>query len=400
MLGTISVRTVEALAPGQALWDRALPGFGVRRQQGAASYVFKYRAGGRQRFVTIGKHGRWTPDQARKRAKQLQGQIAEGKDPADEKAQAALRDADTLRSVIDLYLAHASQMQRPRTHSETRRYLLDLWQPLHSLSVFAIRRRHVATRVAEIAAASGAVSANRARANLSAMFNWAIREGYELPANPVSGSNRPAAPAPRDRVLTDAELRAIWLACGHDDYGSIVRLLILTGQRRNEVGGMQWSEITGDLWTIPGARTKNHREHTLPLSSTALALINAQPRRNASPFVFGKGLRGYNDWGKAKARLDARIAADGSPLAQFTIHDLRRTVATGMADRLGILPHIVEAVLNHASGHKAGVAGIYNRARYADEVRDALRRWSLEVSRIVRPRSLTLVRVERAALSE
>jgi integrase len=209
------------------------------------------------------------------------------------------------------------------------------------------------------------------------MFNWAIREGYDV-ANPVQGTNKPAQPKSRERVLTDAELKAIWNGCDDDDYGRIVRLLMLTGQRRDEVGGMCWSEIVGDRWTIPGARTKNHREHQLPLSAFALALL--PDRRQGRDFIFGDGpRRGYSGWSKSKARLDARIGVSG-----WVVHDLRRTVATGMADRLGVLPHVIEAVLNHVSGHKSGVAGIYNRARYSAEISDALERWSEHLSVIVR----------------
>jgi integrase len=397
MIGTISVRNVEALAPGEALWDRAVRGFGVRRQISQAVYVVKYRAGGRQRFYTIGAHGKWTPEQARREARRVLGLVATGVDPCDAKAQVASQAADTLRSVIDRYLAVAQTWQRPHTHSETRHYLLDSWSPLHRTSIFSIRRRDVAVRVAEIALASGAVSAARARSKLSALYNWAIAEGYEIAANPVAGTNRPVEPKPRDRVLTEAELRAVWRACGDDAYGSIVRLLLLTGQRRQEVGGMCWSEIntsveistssaSGDVWIIPAARCKNHREHTVPLSPMALRIIAAQPRQGDRVFA-------PLGWSAYKAALDARLAADGVTMPPFIIHDLRRTVATMLVDRLGVLPHIVEAILNHASGHRSGVAGIYNRARYSAEMRTALDRWALEVARIVRPQSVRLERV-------
>jgi integrase len=394
--GTISIRTVDALASGKTLWDTAVRGFGVRRQQDTASYIVKYRALGRQRFVTIGPHGRWTPDKARREAKRLLGLVAGGKDPADDRAQAALQAADTLRKIADQYLKHAKQNQRPRTYTETERYLLVSFKPLHPISVFHIRRRHVASAVADLAAEQGPVAADRARAALSAMFNWAIREGLEIAANPVFGTNRPAGPKSRDRVLTDAELKAIWSACPDDDYGHIVRLLILTGQRRGEVGGIRSSEVntvTG-LWTIPAARTKNHREHVVPLVPAALALITNQPRRNDRDFLFGNSVRGYSAWTQSKAALDGRI---GDAVGPFTVHDLRRTAATVMADRLGVLPHIVEAILNHVKGHRSGVAGIYNRAKYIDEMREALQRWSDHVGQIVRskPTSLTLRRVER-----
>jgi integrase len=260
------------------------------------------------------------------------------------------------------------------------------------MSVFDIRRGDVAARVAEIASASGPVAASRARCALSTCFAWCIAEGWELPANPVTGTNCPAEPAPRDRVLSADELRALWGALPDNDFGQIVRLLILLGQRRNEIGGMCWSELREDgVWVIPAARCKNHREHALPLSPMAQRIIEAQPRRNGCEVVFGEGARGFNGWGHAKAALDKRLAADG--IQHFRLHDLRRTIATMLVDRLGVLPHVVEAILNHASGHRSGVAGIYNRARYSTEMRNALDRWALEVARIVRPQSLRLERV-------
>ncbi|MCW2356928.1 integrase [Bradyrhizobium elkanii] len=231
---------------------------------------------------------------------------------------------------------------------------------------------------------------------LSSMFNWAIREGLDIAANPVLGTNRPAQPSSRERVLTETELSAIWWASGDDDYRRIVRLLLLTAQRRHEVGSMQWAELdtSSGLWTLPGTRTKNHREHhLLPLVPAALALL--PPRRDSRDFLFGNGPRrsgdphrGFSGWSKSKAALDERIAeALGEPLPHWTVHDLRRSASTVMADRLGVLLHIVEAILNHVSGHRVGVAGVYNRARYAAEMREALERWAKHVAALPAPKS-------------
>ncbi|WP_233475280.1 tyrosine-type recombinase/integrase [Bradyrhizobium brasilense] len=398
-VSSVTIRAVHALKPGETIWDadhrEAVRGFGVRRQRDQATYVLKYRVFGRQRFVTIGPHGApWTPELARREAKRLLGLVADGKDPADEKAKARLQAADTLRTIADQYLRIAKQRLKPRTYSEIERYLLISWKPLHPVSVFQINRRRVSARIADIASAHGAVSAARARTALSSMFNWAIREGLDIPANPVLGTNRPAQPGSRERVLTEAELSAIWQASGDDDYGRIVRLLLLTAQRRDEVGSIQWAELdtVSGLWTLPSGRTKNRREHSLPLVPAALALL--PHRRNGRDFLFGDGPRrsgdphrGFSGWSKSKTALDARIAeALGEPLPHWTIHDLRRSASTVMADRLGILPHIVEAILNHVSGHRAGVAGVYNRARYAAEMREALQRWAKHVADLPAPK--------------
>jgi integrase len=399
----ITIRAVQALKPGETIWDaghnEAVRGFGIRRQRGDAVYVIKYRVFGRQRFVTIGRHGSpWTPETARREAKRLLGLVASGKDPQTEKAEARAKAADTLGKVADDYLKYAKKKQKPRSYAETKRHLLINWKPLHVASVFHLHRRHIAARLAQIETERGAVSAARARAALSAMFNWAMREGFEIPANPVFGTNRPTEPKSRQRVLTDDELAEIWATCRDDDHGRIIKLLALTGQRRDEVGGMRWSEIDEDkkLWTIPGTRTKNHRAHIVPLSDSALALVAASPRRTDRDYVFGEGprrngddQRGFSGWSKAKAALDQRILEARQrtdPKAKrlpWRLHDLRRTCATVMADRLGVLPYIVEAVLNHVSGHKAGVAGVYNRAQYEGEVRDALTKWAEHVSGII-----------------
>jgi integrase len=402
---SITIRAVQGLTPGEAIWDaghkEAVRGFGVRRQREQATYVLKYRLFGRQRFFTIGPHGSpWTPEKARREAKRLLGLVADGKDPADTKAEASLQAADTLRKITDEYLDVAKKKQRPRTYSEIERYLSIAWKPLHSVSVFKITRRQVAARVAEIAVQQGVVSAARARTALSTMFNWAIREGLNIPGNPVLGTNRPEQPKSRERVLSDAEIAEIWQACGDDDYGHIVRLLFLTAQRRNEVGGMEWPELdtSAGRWILPSTRAKNHREHEVPLVPAALALLpNQQDNRDC---VFGDGPRrkgdkhrGFSGWSKSKAALDTRILAarrmvdeDAQPLPHWTVHDLRRTAATVMADRLGVLPHVIEAILNHVSGHRAGVAGVYNRARYQTEMREALERWAEHLARILQRR--------------
>lgn len=160
-----------------------------------------------------------------------------------------------------------------------------------------------------------------------------------------------------------------------------MRLLILTGQRRDEVGGLALSEISGDLWTIPGDRTKNRRPHDVPLSLMALRVLRVGPLRLSRDLIFGTRDNGFSGWSKAKVELDARIKANGEMVRPWRLHDLRRTTATGMA-ALGVLPHVVEAVLNHVSGHRAGVAGIYNRATYAAEKRAALDAWSGHIAKL------------------
>jgi integrase len=153
-----------------------------------------------------------------------------------------------------------------------------------------------------------------------------------------------------------------------NDHGRIVRLLILTGCRRDEIGSLRWAEIDKEsrMIVLPGERTKNSRTHHVPLSKIALDIIEAIPRGVSRDFVFGEGKGGFSGWSKAKAALDAQLG-----LKPWRLHDLRRTASTRMGDS-GVQPHIIEAVINHVSGHKAGVAGVYNRSTYENEKRAAL----------------------------
>jgi integrase len=245
---------------------------------------------------------------------------------------------------------------------------------LHKLSFADIDRRKVAAILAEIETKSGPIARNRARAALSAMFTWAIQEGL-VDLNPVQGTGKASENGSRDRVLSPDELRKLWRGLGDGRFADIVRLLLLTGQRRSEIGRLTWSEVDLErkLIVLAPQRTKNRRSHELPLSSQALAILQRQPRR--TDFVFSR--RGFMNWADAKARLDQRVG-----IAPWTLHDLRRSAATYMAE-LGVNPWHVEAVLNHQSGHKQGIAGTYNRAKYSDEMRSALQRWADHLDNVV-----------------
>ena len=243
----------------------------------------------------------------------------------------------------------------------------------------------IALRLGEIETASGGASRNRFRSSLSAFFAWAIREGL-TEVNPVTGTGKANEGNGRERVLTEPELGALLRALGNDDFSDIIRLLVLTGQRREEIGGLRWNEIDRGLGremiVLQPERTKNKRLHELPLSRQAMAIIErrdprianrGQPRPDRNEFVFG---RRFTAWSKSKEILDRRLNG-----MAWRLHDLRRSAATHMAE-LGVLPHIIEAVLNHVSGHKSGVAGIYNRARYQNDMRAALQAWADYVDRL------------------
>jgi integrase len=354
------------------LWDTHVTGFGARRQTNGVFYYVRYRHNGQQTVHSIGRHGPLTPDTARSRAKQLLGTVAGGTDPF---AQALAGEG--FSTTVERYLERKRPALKPNSLRETERYLRNHSAPLHRLRLDQIDRRKVAALLGEIETSRGPVSRNRLRNALSAFFSWCVQEGL-LEANPVTGTGKANENGARERVLTRDELRKLWRGLGDDPFSDVVRLLLLTGQRRNEIGHLQWGEVdpARKMIVLSPARTKNSRTHELPLSAQALVILTRQPRRNSSDYLFGE--RGFNDWAREKARLDQRLG-----IAAYTIHDLRRSAATGMAE-LGVQPHIIEAVLNHVSGHKAGVAGIYNRAKYADEMRLALQRWADHVEAITR----------------
>jgi integrase len=362
-------------------FDDLMSGFGYRLRAGAGgkvlrSWVVQYRRGGASRRLLLGSAEVLSAEQARTMAKKALGLIANGEDPAADRADRRAKDKLTLRSVIDEYLA--AKQVRPRTLAEIRRYLTVYCRPLHGMPVDAVTRKDIATRLAAIGREHGSITLARARAALSAFFTWAMQMGI-VEANPVLGTAKPQDTTPRDRVLSDAELVAIWRACGDDDFGRIVRLLILMPCRRSEIGGMRWGELV-DLergWTLPAERSKNGRAHTLPLLPMALAIIKAVPRMATRDHLFGVRANGFTPWEDAKAALGARSGVTG-----WVLHDIRRSVATRMAD-LGVGPHIIEEILNHRSGHKSGVAGIYNRSSYTNEVRAALALWHDHVRTLV-----------------
>jgi integrase len=357
-------------------FDDDLPGFGLRLRAGSKRMVWvcRYEYAGIQRKLTLGTTAILSPEQAREKARREMAKIVLGEDPQATKAEEKARARITLRYVANQYLQRQETELRPKSLRDSKRYLMVSFRSLHHKPIHQIARRDIAVVLNDLAA-KAPIAASRSRSVLSAMFSWAKGEGYLDGDNPVEGTNIPAATVVRDRVLSDVELAAVWNSCGNDTYGNILRLLILTGQRREEVGGMVWTELDKPpLWTIPGSRTKNGNEHTLTLAPQAWSIVDGVPRRQGH--VFGNGSRGFNNWDREKKALDQRCR-----IAPWRLHDLRRTVATRMAD-LGVLPHIVEAVLNHVSGHKAGVAGVYNKSRYEREVKNALAIWADHVASI------------------
>jgi integrase len=381
-------------------FDDDIPGFGFRlREGGSCSWVFQYKIGRKHRRITFGKYPAVDATKARDTAAELHAKVRLGHDPAGAKADAQARADETFETCVKQYLAWQQKRVRLSTYKENERHLLKNLAPLHGLRIVATDKRSIAAQLARLSTEAGPVQANRTRASLSKFFNWCLREGL-ADVNQAALTNR-AAEKRRDLVLADDELAEIWRALPANDFGAILRLLILTGQRKREIADLRWPEIDFDRGVIvlPAQRTKNRREHTLPLSVAAAVILEKQVRREGRDLVFGTaGRGGFDSWGKAKSRLDRAIFETRKkkprPMQAWVIHDLRRAVATGMAE-LGVAPHVIEAVLNHVSGHKAGVAGIYNKATYQREKAAALALWADHIGSITQGTDRKIVPMRR-----
>ncbi len=418
---SITKRTVDEAAPGPKdyfLWDERLPGFGLKvTPAGHKVYVLQYRIarpGHAERTPpsrwTIGKHGKLTPDQARTEAKRLAALVEQGIEPRELEAQkfaakdeAARQAAERARleselafgRIADLWLDHyANEKTRRPSSVRTARLIVarHLKPALGNKPLPHIARTDLQAVIDGIPHRQKATRRN-VFAYASVLFGWALRRGM-IPANPVGTMEKPEAPAARDRVLDDHELASLWQATSNlgDPFMAFFRLLIVTGQRRSEVAGLNWSELDRDkaLWTLPATRAKNGAAHLVPLSVQAvqeldrLAGGSEWPRSGLVLTTTGKtAISGIS---KAKVALDAAIAKqrEGEPLPGWRIHDLRRTLATGL-QRLGVRFEVTEAVLNHVSGAKGGVAGIYQRHDWKEEKRSALDAWGRHVAAILTP---------------
>jgi integrase len=373
-------------------WDDTLIGFGLRLRRAGdrvrKTWVIAYRVPGRQRRMIVGDAIKVKAAEARERAKKLLAQVELGGDPQGDKKDRREKDDVTLRSVIKDFL-DAKTGVKAGTLGLLRHYLLGplgrraerqgmkpYLEGLHRMSIDRVGRKDIAACLLRVSKQSGEPTAIALRSGLNSLFAWSMQMGL-VESNPVIGSFKPPKQASRDRVLSDSELAMIWKALADDDYGKVIRLLILTGCRRAEIGGMQWSEFSPDMstWTLPPSRSKTGKPHKLPVTPLMREVIASIWRRDGHDNLFGR--KQFTGWATGKGTLDEKLG-----LRPWVTHDIRRSTATGMAN-IGVLPHVVEEVLNHQSGSKAGVAGIYNRGLYEKEVRDAMLRWSDHIRAVV-----------------
>jgi integrase len=400
MSRALTVRTVETIKPGpkrKEIPDRHLPGlYLVLQPTGARSWAVRYRAGGRTRKHTLGPYPAIDLKAARTLAGRALRAAAEGRDPGREKALERNTLPDTVEAVVKQFVdLHCRRANRPRTVEGTQQ-LLDL----HVLPrwrrrlIKEISRRDVLDLLDGIVESGRPIAANRALAAVRKLFNWA-RERDIIASSPCAGVRPPTPEQSRDRVLSDEELRNVWRAADQlsGPFGALVKLLILTGQRRDEVARMTWGEVDLDarLWILPKERSKNGQPHDIPLSEPAVAVIEALPRIGDA-FVFTTdGTSASSNYSANRRRLDTLLPAD---MPRWWLHDLRRTTASGMA-RLGINLPVIEKILNHSSGSFGGIVGVYQRHNFSEEKRHALERWAAHVADLVSDhRSPNVVRLE------
>jgi integrase len=360
-------------------WDEDLAGYGYRiRAGGKRVFVVQYRPTGSRKVRRTTPGAKLTEIEARREARRILSLVTLGADPQGERARQRQQEERTLRSAIESYLTSKRPELRPTSYRICRGYLLgSYFKPLHSTAVDKITRADIAARLAAITRKHGPYTAAAVRRHAQAAFRTFMADGW-IETNPVIGTRKAPDPRARDFVLRDDEIVAVWNACEDDDFGRIVRLLLLLGSRRQEVGGMRWSELRdldgpAPTWELPAARSKNKKTHEISLPPAAVNIIRAIPHANRDHLFGARGNRGFSSWEYAKARFDRRLAGKVRP--GWRLHDARRTVASKMGD-IGIEPWHVEAVLNHFSGHRAGTAGVYQRSPYARQIRDALLRWS------------------------
>ena len=297
------------------VFDSELPGFGIRKfASGRASYFVKYNVGAQQRRHTLGTVVAGNLKAMRLEASAVLAKARLGEDVIAAKRATESRRITSLGDIVPLYLKARESEMRPKPYRGTSDYLQKSWKPLHGFAIDAIRRSDVVRIIDDIETNSGKVSADRARTALSTLFAWAIDRGYSIDANPTLNIRSRAQDGPRTRVLTEDELVAVWKACEDDDFGRVVRLLILTGQRRTEIGNLSWPEIDLEkrLIDLPESRTKNKRRHLVPLSVQALAAL-PEPR-GQQDMLFGTRGNGFGAWMRPKHALDARMAKNrGEP---------------------------------------------------------------------------------------
>jgi len=413
-LTQIAVERIKPPPAGRVeYWDTQLPGFGLRvSDKGGRTWQCMYRVDGKLVRETLGTLALIPKiDVARERARQSMQKAAQGINPVKERKGTAeeerrqseaaqVRERDTLGAILDRYVSERGRKRwRPEYLREVdRSFSVDLG-PLRTRPIADITRRNLRELLDSIVVRGRAPHAHHVLAYVRPAFAWAV-EREIISANPAEGipdpDERKREARTRDRHLDDDEIRLFWHGCDEisGQFGPLFKLLLITAQRRDELAAARRSEfdLENALWTLPGERTKNSNAHLVHLSPLALEILGTLPRiASKEGYLFTTtGETPVSGFGRARERLAAamleerhKVDPDASAMEPFTLHDLRRTAATGMAE-IGIAQHVLEKVLNHTGGKISGVAATYNRFEYLTERRAALDAWSRHVESLVR----------------
>jgi integrase len=389
-LTAVGLSRIKPPAVGQVdHFDAGYPGLALRISYGGSrSWVYFYRWQGKQKRLTLGPWPALELAQARDAWRDARKRLASGLEPIVAPPAAS---TDDFASVAADWLKR--DQAENRSHDEVKRILdrevLPEWGPLR---ISEISRRQVLDLIDAIADRGAVTLARRCHAHLHRLFRWSVGRGT-IDASPMVDLPKPGVEVRRKRVLSDEELAHAWRAAQQMGWpmGSAIQLLVLTAARREEIGALEWREIdrARNEIRLEGDRTKNGEAHTIPLSLAAQKLLGDAPRIDGSAFVFSTtGTTPISGWSRAKRRLDQLMlaaaqsvarerseSAEHISLAPWRLHDLRRTIATGM-ERLGIRLQVVEAMLGHIAGSRAGIVGVYQQHTYAEEKRDAVAKWA------------------------
>ena len=352
-------------------FDSSFPGLHLRcSHTGRKAWGYYYRFGSKLKRMTFDLYPIMSVQAAHDAWRKARDEIRAGRDPAHPEVGGAV----DFNGVFEEWLKR-DQAKNRSVHivaSLMKKHVLPKWQ---HRPIRGIGKRDCLDIIDAIADRGTVIMARRVHGHLHRLFAWSVGRGM-LDINPLTNVARPGSETKRERVLTDGELAAIWKAACHYPYAALVKLLILTGARRDEIGRLRWSEIADGSIELDGLRTKNGQPHLIPLSTPARAVLAQIPR--VGDFIFGE--RPMNSWARAKDRLDADSGVTG-----WRIHDIRRTTATGL-QKLGTPLQVTESILGHTAGSRSGIVGAYQRYGYDKEKRAALEAWGAHVMALVQPR--------------
>ncbi len=363
-LTDISIRALKPPSKGAAIfYDDNIAGFGVRVSEGGTkSYILTH--GRRRQRETIGRVGVIALQEARTEAKRRLAEYTLGR---EKPRSIGWSDA------LEKYLGEVADTCKPRTHADYD-YFLKRYVRYGDTRLSDVSPHDICTTIERLSH-TPAVQ-HRTYTVLRAFLRWAHRKHY-IDRDPMERMQAPPASTPRDRILSLDELKRIWRSADNDAYGKIVKLLILTGQRRGEITGLTGCMVRTDAITLPSDHTKNGRQHVVPLGAMAKTILGHPRPRDVHYFPARGKKTPFNGFSKAKAKLDKRCG-----FSDWTVHDLRRTFASGLAS-VGIALPVIERLLNHVSGSFGGIVGVYQRYDFFPEMKDAIKRWEEHVQELL-----------------